>query len=450
MNSAEKLNQNTAFRETIKRRPFGFEAEERQKLPWLLDIRERAYERFGALGFPTRKSETWKYIHLDPILNSPFLSAETNANPAAEDENGLKPYLFSESESNRLVFLNGVHSAKLSSARNLPAGCILENLSTALEKNPALVKTHLAKNISEEQNPFAMINAFCFREGVFLYLAKNCEIKEPIHLVFLDLACDPKLISHPRLLVVADQNSKATLVLNHVGLSKGQTLMNGAVEIHLAKEADLKISAIQRNAYQFLTWRTRLHEGSRFDLTSIHLNGIFEQNDIQVDFEGAGASCSLSGLSVLEGFSQVFHHALVNHRAPNCTSRQLYKSILADEAKSEFNSLVHVLPGAQKSDSNQLNRNLLLSESARVFSRPQLKIYADDVKATHGSATGQLAKDELFYLRSRGLTMNAARHLLTYGFAKEVLELICPVNLRKQLENAVEMQLGNMVKKESV
>jgi Fe-S cluster assembly protein SufD len=220
--------------------------------------------------------------------------------------------------------------------------------------------------------------------------------------------------------------------------------MNTVVEFVLAPNSSVTCSFHQNSkeqAVQFLNVRAQLQEGSRLDLTGITTGGSMTRNDIHVDLDGAEAFCSLAGLSILEQRSQAFQHVTVNHRYLNCTSRQVYKNILAGESVAEFNSMVHVWRCAKKSDSEQLDKNLLLSDTARVYSRPQLKIDNDDVRASHGAATGQMEKEELFYLQSRGIPKDQARYLLIYGFAQEVLQKVQPETVRKDWTAQTEKQI---------
>ena len=445
MISAQETHHNKVYLDFIKsfRMERGFGAHD-----WLGEIRERAYERLQALGFPTRKSEAWKYINLDPILNASFIPTDGTSLPDFTDETLIQDHFLSEYGSNRLVFINGIYSNKFSSVQKLPAGSVFENLSTSFEKNRELVKLYLAKNVMNEPNPFALANTFSFKDGAFLYLYPAAEIKDPIHLLFIESETElSPSVSHPRILIVADKNAKANIVIDHIGFQNSRNFMNAVSEIYLGKNSEVRVEILQRNAHQFLATRVYLEEESKFEVIALNQNGIVTRNETNVNFVGKSAFCKIQGLSVLSGDSQAYEHITVNHAFPECTSRQLYKNILAGRAKSEFNSLVHVHRDAQKSDSNQLNRNLLLSETARAYSRPQLRIDADDVKATHGAATGQIEKDELFYLQSRGIQKDTARLMLTYGFVEEVLEQIQPKHLRTQLEQSVRLELEEIVKK---
>lgn len=376
---------------------------------WLAKIRETAFERFQTLKFPTRKNEAWKYINLDPILNSPFVPISTTRTVLREQ--------FSENCSN-----------------------LVPNLKKLIETKPDLVKPFLAVNLMQEPNVFLLANTFQFEDGFFI----NGKEKSPIQIVFVENENKP-IVFHPRILIALEANVKAEVIITHIGTGTGQAFMNAVLEIHLAPNAELHVTFVQKNAYQFMTTRAYLSEKSKLETVSITENGVLSRNETLVEFKGKEAFASLSGLSVLEKASQVFHHGTANHAVPECTSRQLYKTILADEAKSEFNSLVYMHHGAQKSDSNQLNRNLLLSDTARAYSRPQLQIFADDVKATHGAATGQLEKQELFYLESRGLSRETARLLLMYGFAEEVIERIKNKTLKNNLKESVRKSLESMV-----
>lgn len=410
--------------------------------PWLAELRKSAFARFQSLGWPTRKWEAWKYMNLEPILNTYWETKPPASQNVLEKASSETQALWPEGEP-RLLFYNGVFQAKLSSAPKT-AGVHFQSLREAVRNQSALLLIHLGKKIKEEANPFVAMNTFSFEEGAFIYIPENVTSETPFHLVFLNQkhSGSPYMIS-PRILVVLEKGAKAKLIY-HDGGEESDDFTNLVFEARIAEGASLEMMSVQAQpsrGRQFFNSRIYLSKSSVFSQTNFSGNRGLVRNDIQVDFEDENASCSLSGLSILSDQAQTFHHAVVNHAAPSCTSRQLYKSILADEAMTEFNSLSHVWPGAQKSDSNQLNRNLLLSEKARAYSRPQLQIYADDVAATHGSATGKLEDQELFYLQSRGLDRLTARYLLIKGFAEDVLNAISHQKIRERLLERVGKEL---------
>lgn len=404
---------------------------------WLLEIRKKAQERFAALGVPTRKEEAWKYLHLDTLLQhsfEPALKANFVDFAAAKKD-------FSE---NRIVFFDGFLDKAMSDFSGMAPATVTTYLGEELD----WAKEFLAQSVAKEENPFVLINTALFQEGVFIYLPENTVLEKPVHFVFYSAGGEIAPVFYPRILVVAEAGTKADFIFDHIGLSKSPYFMNSVVEFCLAPNANIQCLNLQReqeNAVQFFNARAYLQENSRFDMVTFVDGGKMIRDEALVDFLAPGAYSSLSALSVLDGASQAFHHTQMNHRVPDCMSRQVYKNILAGKSVAEFNSLVHVWRGADRSDAVQVDRNLLLSDEARIYSRPQLKIDADDVKASHGAATGQLEKNELFYLRSRGIEKQLARFLLTYGFAKEIIDAVRPAPLRDQIDQLIQQQIKDMI-----
>lgn len=416
--------------------------------PWLAHLRQEAYERFKALGFPTQKEEAWKYTSLGPLLEARLVS------PGKESLKSFDPKRVENSvlaeEEHRLVFVNGIYSEVLSSPGILPHGVFFERLSTNIELTPDLVKPYLASRLKEEKNPFSLINAFSFKDGIFVTIPKNTVVENPLHILFVSTHENGRALAfYPRILVVLGEEARANLVVNSVGDTPEKYFSNTVSEIVLEKGARLSFSTVQRESKAgevFLSNHYSLNKESHLDVLSFSQGGLLTRNEHHVEFKGENGFVSLKGLSVLSGDSQVFCHMVVDHEAPECTSRQFFKNILTDRSKSEFNSLVHVHRDAKKSDSNQLNKNLLLSDFAQSYSRPKLQIDNDDVTCTHGSATGQLQEAELFYLRSRGFSESQARFVLTYGFAEEILEEVKPASLKSELETLVSRELERVIK----
>lgn len=413
---------------------------------WLRETRQSAFERFHELKFPTKKDEAWKYANLNPLLHTSFVTA-TKEKMAAVDEHYLIPY-FLKGKSHRLTFLNGIYSKEFSQIGSLPKGVLLQNLSTAIEKNGAQLQPYLKDPLKEEKNPFAAINIFSFQDGVFLSVPADTVIEDPIQLLFAGVDGAGAISDYPRIVLSIGAGAKVDLLFDSVGLTDTDRFTNSLVEIHLERNARLNLIHLQREqekAYQFFTARCHLQEGSHLDVVTYSRGGEILRNEMIVDFEGENAFANLRFLSVLSEKSKNFNFIEMNHRVPGCTSRQLSKNILSGKTQAEFNSVVSVFRNAQKSDTDQLSRNLLLSDSARAFSRPQLKIDADDVKCAHGAATGQLVGDELFYLRSRGIEKKQASFILTNSFADEVLETISLDEVRTSLEHEVHEELNKIL-----
>ncbi|MDP3919703.1 MAG: Fe-S cluster assembly protein SufD [Candidatus Omnitrophota bacterium] len=415
---------------------------------WLSGMRERSCERFRAVGFPTRKWEGWKYIPLEFVLKKEFEPIAGEDSGGAEDD--LTPFLLSKETSARLVFINGKPSEGHSEKRDLPKGVILENLPKAIREHEDLLKKFWADATPEDANGFAAVNTYSFSDGVFFYVPRGTVMEMPVQLLFASTPGPSAPVFYPRLLLVLEEGAEVSIVFDSVSIRKAASLMNAVADIVIGKKAKLRWVQVQRKQpydFELLMTRCRLAEDSTFDAVSFASGGALTRSETHLDLDGDRSACSMRDLSVLDGASQIFGHATVRHRARDCRSRQLTKNILAGSARSEFNSLVHVVEGVRGSNSNQLNRNLLMSADARAYSRPQLKIDADEVQATHGSATGQLEPGEIFYLRSRGLSEHAARLALMRGFAGEVVENVEPASLKVNLLDSVDRILQGFVEK---
>lgn len=408
---------------------------------WLFKIRQSAFERFKALGFPTRKQEAWKYIYIESLLQASWIPA------GIESVKQVSSPSFSSAlnEENRLVFVNGIYQAD----RSQVSKTFQSLLATKLDDNGSWAKDLLAPQAVLESNVFISINTFQFRDGVFLRIPPNTCIEKPLHLIFSSEG--EGRVSYPRILIAAEENSKVNLVFQIQGNLSGRSLVNGVAEFVVGKNAAVSCVFRQHenpDGFQFFNLKAKVNEGGNFAMVNCAAGGTIVRNESLIDLEGPDAFVSASGLAVLSGNSQVFQHVRVNHKVPHCTSRQVYKNVLAGKSVAEFNSMVHVWRDAKKSDSQQLDKNLLLSETARVYTRPQLKIDNDDVSANHGAATGQLDPKELFYLCSRGIRPDQARSLLIQGFAAQVLESVKPSSLRKEMEADVEKRVKAILAEE--
>jgi Fe-S cluster assembly protein SufD len=416
---------------------------------WIGEKRQAALARFLALGIPTRKNDDWKYVDLGPVMAADYAEACDDCLERA-DKKVLELYFLSHAEKNRMVFVNGYYSKKFSSVKELPRGVVLEDLRTAARDHAELVRPYLAKNIATEKNALAAVNAFHFDDGLFLCVPSNVEFKTPVHVLHVNVGQGGEpIVFYPRVLVVLGAGASASVVVNHVELSREEHLMNAASEFYLGENAKLDLVSIQRaenHGSHFYADRFELERGARADATFVVRGGGLTRTDASADLKGEGAEASFKGLSILSGSSKAYANAAANHLVPRCSSRQYYKNVVAEEAKAEFASLVFVEKGAVKSDSKQLSRNILLSETAQAFARPQLQILNDDVACAHGATVGQLDKDELFYLTSRGLSKDVARYLLIYGFAEEIIDEIADPTLKAQLEEMVRLELERLVK----
>jgi Fe-S cluster assembly protein SufD len=412
---------------------------------WLNRLRESAMSRFEESGFPTTADEEWKYTNVSAIAKSNFVPAIESAKSASVlDAARLEPFLYEEARASRLVFVNGIYSEELSSLDGLPEGVIAVDLSYALKgEHSEVVREQLARSADYHENAFTALNTAFISGGAFLFIPKGTRVEAPVHLLFLSASQDgaEARLSFPRVLVVAAEGSEATVIESYASVEDDAVYFtNAVVEIVLAANARLEYYKVQREsqqAFHVATTNAELGRSSSFNSTAITMGAALARHDIRISLDAEGAECWVDGLYVVGTGQHADTHSVIDHRQPHCTSHQLYKGILDGKSRAVFNGKVFVREGAQKTDAMQTNRNLLLSDEARVDTKPQLEIFADDVKCAHGATVGQLEEEELFYLVSRGLRPELARNLLTYGFAEEVISKINVESIRTQLDEAV-------------
>lgn len=413
---------------------------------WLGRLRESAFDRFEQLGFPTTDEEEWKYTNVAPIAKRKFAlpSLEPQAGGLPLDAAQLEPFLYEEARQSRLVFVNGIYRAELSSQDALPEGLIAASLYDALHGDFAeILREQLARSADYNKNAFTVLNTAFINGGAFVFIPKGVRVESPIHLLFLSTGqtAEEPTASFPRVLVVAAEGSEATIIESHASVEEDAVYWtNAVVEIVLADNARLEHYKLQRESQQAFHTATTVAElgrSSSFNSTTITMGSALARHDINIILDHEGAECWVDGLYVVGHGQHADTHSVIDHRKAHCTSHQLYKGILDGKSRAVFNGKVFVREGAQKTDAMQTNRNLLLSDEARVDTKPQLEIFADDVKCAHGATVGQLEEEELFYLISRGLRPELARNLLTYGFAEEVINKISVESIRAQLDEAV-------------
>jgi Fe-S cluster assembly protein SufD len=403
----------------------------------LQSLRKRAAQRFQELGWPTRRMEAWKYTDVSVLARSSFEQAV----PLSVSTAAIQPFVYDGCH--QLVFVNGHWAPELSRVETLPEGCILGSLADALQEHQDLIEPYLGKVASFENHAFAALNTAFLEDGTFIYLRPGTVMEKPIHLLFISTAKDQATVSYPRTLIVAQANSQATIIESYIGLD-GSYFTCPVTEIVVDENATIDHYKIQREhlkAFHLATMQVQLGRNSRFSSLSVALGGALARTDLSVSLDAEGADCTLNGLYLVKDDQRVDHHINVDHRKPHGTSHQLFKGLLDGKSRAVFSGKVYVHPKAQKTDAQQSNRNLLLSDDALVHTNPQLEIFADDVKCSHGATVGQLDKEAIFYLRSRGLDEVAARRLLTYGFASDVLEQIRISAVRADLEQLLSTWL---------
>jgi Fe-S cluster assembly protein SufD len=395
------------------------------KHAWLNNIRGNAIGRFEQLGFPTTRNEEWRFTNVSSIAKIPFKSAVPIPDLLTISE--IANYTVCEAKCTQLVFLNGFYSEKLSTVKFLPKSVRISSLSKAFDNDRNLVEPLFSRQIPAEQDSFAALNTAFLEDGAFVYLAPDTVLRDPIHLLFLSNSQPDPTFSVPRSMIMAGAGSQVSIVESYAGLDKGVYFTNAFTEIHAGPGSTIDHYKLQReseNAFHMATLNVVQEQHSSYSSHSLSLGGSIVRNNLRVTLNGPGADCTLNGLYVTKGHQHVDNHTCIDHAEPSCTSRELYKGILDDSSSAVFNGRIVVRKNAQKTNARQNNKNLLLSKNAAINTIPQLEILADDVKCNHGATIGQLNEEELFYLRSRGIDQPAARTLLTYAFASDLLAAV--------------------------
>ena len=404
---------------------------------WVRELRGRGADRFAALGFPTVRQEEWRFTNVTPIADTPFRLAEAAPTNAAQ----LAKRVTVPSVAARIVILNGHHAPELSSAERLPNGVVAGSLARAIDRS-APEAAHLGQ-LPWEHGTFMALNTAFLHDGAFIVIPPGLVLEDPIQIVVINGGAG-KTMAHPRTLIVAGRDSQVRIAQTFLGSAGECHFTNAVTEVTVGENAHVDLITDQREidtAYHIAATRVSLQRSATFKSKAVTLGGKLVRNDILAVLGGEGAHCSLEGCYLVDGERLVDNHTTIDHATPHCTSHELYKGILDGKARAVFNGRIIVREDAQKTDAKQTNRALLLSDEAQINSNPQLEIFADDVKCTHGAAIGQLDEEALFYLRARGLTLKDARDMLIHAYAGEVLQGITIDALRNQLERELFVQL---------
>jgi Fe-S cluster assembly protein SufD len=411
---------------------------------WLHGIRSAAIDRFAELGFPTLRDEEWRFTNLAPLTKVPFqLAGDRQLSNSTVAK--LRGFMDEAGPSSRLVFVNGWFDPKLSSLLPLPDGVTVGSLVAVCREHPDWVEPYLARYADFDEQPFTALNTAFIQDGAFISLPRGKVVDEPIHLVFVSTTAGRPTVSHPRNLILAGINSQAAIVESYLGVDDDVYFTNVVTEVVAGENAVLdhyKIQRESRAAFHFATLQVYLGRSSNFTNHAISLGGALVRNDVNAVLDADGGECTLNGLYLAAGRQHIDNHTRIDHARPHCASHELYKGILDGNAHGVFNGKIYVHQDAQKTDAKQTNKTLLLSPNAVIDTKPQLEIFADDVKCTHGATIGQLADEAIFYLRSRGLGRDDARSLLTFAFANDVIGRIKVEPIRARLEQALLTTLG--------
>ena len=403
-------------------------------LGWLNQRRAQALERANALAVPSTRDEEWRVTDITPLTKIHFQPVPAAAALTLSDIEG---FLVPEAGA-RLVFVDGVYAPALSSVPGLPAGMHLANLGEGLKVEDALAEKHLARHLAFDNNVFAALNTSYLRDGALITFAKNTVYAAPVHL--LHVATQKEAASYPRCLLIAGTGSECTLIEDFVSLENSAYFTNAVTEIVLESHARVRHVRLQRespSAFHIANCAVTLEKDAVYQSHAVALGARISRHNLNVVQNGEGAEMHIDGLALISGRQLADTHTLMDHAKPHGKSTQLHKCIAGGAAHAVFNGKVFVREGAQLTDSAQQSRNLLLSAKARVDTKPQLEIFADDVKCAHGATVGQIDAEQLFYLKSRGLPDTQARNLLTYAFGAEIIDRIPVPSLVARLERMV-------------
>jgi Fe-S cluster assembly protein SufD len=415
--------------------------------PWLDNLRKSAIEQFDSTGFPKSDQEAWRFTNLSPITKTRFVEALAEADETATQL--ADKSRFGTEAAAELVFINGslhLESSRLESSRlgRLPGGATVSTLHQAIKSDNGRVPSHLGQLADIKANPFVAMNTGNFRDAAVIYIPRGVTIESPIHLIFISTAGLQPQVSHPRVLVIAEDNCEFSLVETFAG-GPGVHWTNAVTEIFTGRDCRIDYNRFQKSGDQGLlisTLSTRLERGSKFVSHAVTIGGRLTRNDLNVALAGEHSDATLNGLAILNKDQHCDNHTLLDHAAANCSSHELYKHVLDGQSSCVFKGQILVRPDSQKTDSKQTSKSLLLSDQANMNSQPALEIYADDVKCTHGSTTGPVDEEMVFYLRTRGVGLESARHLLTYAFAADVTRRIRVEPVRQRIEDHLASQHG--------
>lgn len=414
----------------------------REQAPaWLKQRRSEGLESFGAIGFPTTKHEEWKYTNVGPLTRLQFVAAQDPADNAEVVEAARRHAL---AGCHTLLYLNGRYRACLDDATDLPAGLIVSGLGEAVQQNQPKLEQHLGQVASVRDNSFTALNTALIDDGAFVFASTDTRCERPIQLLYVQVGTDTPSAVHVRNLIVAAPRSAVSVVETYVSLDSQPGLTTAVTEIVCEHDARIEHYKAQNGGtgtYHIGSVQSSQGRNSQVHSYAASFGGALTRNDINAVLQVEGAECSLRGLFIAAGQQHVDYHTTIDHAAPHGSSNQLYKSVLDQDGTGVFNGKVIVRPHAQKTSAEQSSKNLLLSDAATINVKPQLEIFADDVRCTHGATVGHVHEDELFYLRTRGIDEATARGLLIHAFANELVQQVSIPALAGWLEDALCSQL---------
>lgn len=408
-------------------------------------IRQKAINAFLEQGIPNRKSEEYKYSNPEKLFKAEYSILKAALTTTLTPES-IKQFEIPGISENRIVLLNGFYSKQLSSISKLPKGVIVSDLAGAFRDHADIIEKHFSKYADVNSDPFIALNTSFAPDGLFIHIADNVVVEQPLHIINIISVNETTLIQ-PRNLFVVGKNAEIQLVESFDTYQLNvKTTVNMVTETVVAENAKVKYYRLQNNCeniYLINTTQVLQQAHSQFDTNTVTLNGEWIRNNLTIVVDAENCETHLNGLFITKDNQHIDNHTLVDHQKPNCESNQLYKGILEDKSVGVFNGKIYVRKDAQKINAYQSSKNILLSDDATINTKPQLEIYANDVKCSHGSSTGHLNEDALFYLRSRGLGTDSARRLLLYAFAADAINTIRNEPLKAHIEGLIEKRLSS-------
>ena len=404
---------------------------------WMQSLRRNAFARFREVGFPTTHDEDWRFTNVSEIARTPFRLARNRSTAVSASD--LRQWRVA-GEACLLVFVNGHFSRELSAIDKLPRGATVGGLAENIDCGDRVLEQHMGRYLDIGRDAFCALNTAFAADGAYVHIRRGAVIEGAIHLLFVSTGTDTPAMSHPRNLIVAEEDSQAAILEDYVSLGSGVGFSNSATELVASDNAVLshyRIGQEHRQTFNVSTLRIQQGRSANVASHSVLVGGALVRNNVHPVLAGEGSECLINGLFVGGGSQHIDNYMLVEHVSPHCGSRQFYNGILDDSAHGVFHGRIIVHKQAQKTDAKQTNRNLLLSDDARIDTKPQLEIYADDVKCTHGATIGQIEEDALFYLRARGIDEASARRLLLAAFAGECLERMKEGGIREHIEKLI-------------
>ncbi len=411
---------------------------------WLQALRKDAIARVAEAGFPTTKQEEWRFTSVAPIVETPF----QRPSPKAAGLALVRSHEICEAHRHLLVFVNGAFEPSLSQVSGLPKGAVIGSLrgGDGTLKGPAadLIERHYGRTTAAVRNPFANLNTAFADDGAFVYLPSGAAMDEPVQLLYLAVPNGAPIVTHPRNLVIVDKGARVSLVETYGGTAGAVYWANAVTEIVAGEAARVDAYRIQRDSEKAFHTGATYSDQARDSNVAVHpvvFGAALSRHDIVTRLGGENARCIINGLYILGGKQHADHHTTIDHAQPHCESHEYMNGVLDGQSHGVFNGRIIVRPGAQQTDSKQTNNNLVLSEDARADSQPQLEIYADDVKCTHGATLGPIDPKAMFYLTSRGIPTAEARSLLTYGFGAEIIDRMEIAPLQAQLDRMIRQRV---------